>query len=68
MDEKVKELEEEYTALIEKNKREIKSIKEMNSKKVAVSKRFAEEKMYNIEDSANMVYIILLLYYVFNKL
>jgi len=64
----VKELEEEYTALIEKNKREIKSIKEMNSKKVAVSKRFAEEKMCNIEDSANMVYIILLLYYVFNKL
>jgi len=55
LDGKVKELNEIYTTLIEKNKEEIKNIYEKNNKKAAISKRFAEEKMCNIEDSANMM-------------
>ncbi|OUM61169.1 hypothetical protein PIROE2DRAFT_12885, partial [Piromyces sp. E2] len=54
LDGKVKELNETYINLIEKNKEEIKYLTETNSKKAAVSKKFAEEKMCNIEDGANM--------------
>jgi len=57
LDGKVKELNETYATLIEQNKNEIKYLYESNNRSAAVSKRFAEEKMCNIEDTANMVYL-----------
>ena len=55
LDEKLKELNETYTTLIENNKAVIKHLQESNNKKAAIAKRFAEEKMCNIEDGANLV-------------
>ncbi|ORX58426.1 hypothetical protein BCR36DRAFT_317741, partial [Piromyces finnis] len=55
LDGKLKELNETYKNLIEKNKEEINNITETNSRKAEISKRFAEEKMCNIEDGANMM-------------
>lgn len=55
LDGKMKELNETYVSLIENNKAVIKHLQESNSKKAAVAKKFAEEKMCNIEDGANLV-------------
>jgi len=68
LDGKVNELNEIYTSLLKKNKAEIKCLTETNSKKAAISKRFAEEKMCNIEDGANMVniYIYIYIFFFFN--
>jgi len=51
----LRELNETYTTLIENNKAVIKHLQESNNKKAAIAKRFAEEKMCNIEDGANLV-------------